>query len=523
MVQVQKKPDELHFSNDGLIPAEDNVDIESEYGEIVRKPAPAKKRRKKRPHQVKPNLPQLNSTNRNRVTNMMRKYLVRMHKKKGRKVNKDRTFNAVPFNKKTEYNVAYQLPDTQGKFLSHPLEHLKNKTKLFANKFLSLFTIIQFANSKCQASNSLTEYEGTCYLATECEQMNGIAMGNCADGHGVCCVFKGSCGGVGSNNCTYFESPGYPNYFPENGGVVVPPETTTTNPNTPDPRLTFLVRQGRADDDLANALSCIYKVYKSSDNIKQMRIDFIDLELKGPTNGVCVDEKLVISGSGLNTMVPILCGYNTGQHIYVDVESLSGPLQIAVLANNIERKRYKMKICQYDDSCSGLMSCLQYYTGISGVISSFNYEKAATFSRSDPQYLNNLNYAICIKREPGYCTVTYRTTGNNVQYPFELKNFDEDGMPTVPNGQAGVGVINCPDDYIVVNGIRLCGDRLNDGSVEEDFSLNAPVTDMSNGPIVIPVKTSGSGTGRGFKLFYMQNKCGNGNGMGGGNVPDPRT
>lgn len=51
-----------------------------------------------------------------------------------------------------------------------------------------------------------------------------------------------------------------------------------------------------------------------------------------------------------------------------------------------------------------------------------------------------------------------------------------DGISMVPAGQAGADVLNCPDDYIIVNGLRLCGYKLNDGSMISDFTMNAPVT-----------------------------------------------
>lgn len=47
---------------------------------------------------------------------------------------------------------------------------------------------------------------------------------------------------------------------------------------------------------------------------------------------------------------------------------------------------------------------------------------------------------------------------------------------TVPVGEAGVEIFNCPNDYIIINGIRLCGYRLNDGSLTSNFTLNTPVT-----------------------------------------------
>lgn len=49
-------------------------------------------------------------------------------------------------------------------------------------------------------------------------------------------------------------------------------------------------------------------------------------------------------------------------------------------------------------------------------------------------------------------------------------------MLTIPQGQAGVGVMDCPDDYIVIDGVRLCGARFNDGTVTNNASVNAVVT-----------------------------------------------
>lgn len=51
-----------------------------------------------------------------------------------------------------------------------------------------------------------------------------------------------------------------------------------------------------------------------------------------------------------------------------------------------------------------------------------------------------------------------------------------DGLPVIPPGQAGVEIFNCPSDWLLIAAARLCGDRLNDGSVLQDFSLDAPVT-----------------------------------------------
>lgn len=91
--------------------------------------------------------------------------------------------------------------------------------------------------------------------------------------------------------------------------------------------------------------------------------------------------------------------------------------------------------------------------------------------------------------------------------PFQLRNIGTNGILTVPEGQAGAEIFNCPDDYISVNSIRLCGDRLNDASVTDNFTVNAPVVDYSFGPVVLPVRTNGNTVGRGFNLRYTQMPC----------------
>lgn len=91
---------------------------------------------------------------------------------------------------------------------------------------------------------------------------------------------RGTCGGTGNQNCSYFESPNYPNYYPSDGGGTVVPTTEPPNGLTPDPRLHFYFSSRSLARQSNNALSCTYNVNKINNNIQQMRIDFIDLEVQ---------------------------------------------------------------------------------------------------------------------------------------------------------------------------------------------------------------------------------------------------
>lgn len=53
----------------------------------------------------------------------------------------------------------------------------------------------------------------------------------------------------------------------------------------------------------------------------------------------------------------------------------------------------------------------------------------------------------------------------------------------------------------------MCGDKLNDAAITDDFTINAPITDYSAGPIIIPVRTNDAVVGRGFKIIYNQIPC----------------
>lgn len=46
------------------------------------------------------------------------------------------------------------------------------------------------------------------------------------------------------------------------------------------------------------------------------------------------------------------------------------------------------------------------------------------------KFQNNLNYAICIQKEPGYCSVTYSNTApDGTAYRLQLINVDQGSIP----------------------------------------------------------------------------------------------
>eukprot|EP00094_Tigriopus_californicus_P009333 TCALIF_08999-PA protein Name:"Protein of unknown function" AED:0.18 eAED:0.18 QI:66/0.66/0.85/1/0.33/0.42/7/12/258 len=162
-------------------------------------------------------------------------------------------------------------------------------------KQFSFFQVIQFPNEACNGTGTGS---GTCYTGQECTTRNGASIGPCANGFGVCCAFSISCGGTSAENLTVF-----------------------TDANIPT---------GMGD--------CTVRICPANDNICQLRLDFDRFQISGPStittsvtqiqNGQAgalgtensevsqcnMDRFEVSSGSGVRP--PIICGLNTGQHVW---------------------------------------------------------------------------------------------------------------------------------------------------------------------------------------------------------------
>lgn len=170
--------------------------------------------------------------------------------------------------------------------------------------------------------------------------------------------------------------------------------------------------------------------------------------------------------------------------------------------------------------------CLQHYTGTHGRIKSFNYD-LHTANVTDEGYPNDIDYMMCVKKEPGFCSITYElSTSDRRVKPFAIGN---------PTGRStgrspGTNVIQCNEDYLVVGGFRICSASVgsHDGfsyisdvpatgisktDVQTGSVLNAtlssPVllTDSTPGPFLLRFISSQANNAKGFDLSFRQNPC----------------
>ncbi|KAJ4449819.1 hypothetical protein ANN_01225 [Periplaneta americana] len=261
-------------------------------------------------------------------------------------------------------------------------------------RFLSLFTIVQFQNQGCAASSG---DNGTCLTSAECTDRGGVASGPCANGYGVCCVFLATCGQSTKENCTYFVNQGYPGPYDGTG-------------------------------------SCQLTINKANPDICQFRLDFDQFNVAGPepVDNMCNNDQFIVAGGN---PAPAICGINTGNHMYIDAGiGNTNPVTLNFVTSGPSFPRnWKVKICQIP--CNTIYraeeGCLQYFTGVSGQIKSFNYDPGAGLQ------LSKQDYSICIRMERNFCGIQYTSCPDSEQLDKEIVKQRSKRQPTTPR-QRGI-------------------------------------------------------------------------------------
>ncbi|XP_026758625.2 uncharacterized protein LOC113518061 [Galleria mellonella] len=360
------------------------------------------------------------------------------------------------------------------------LEEYSSRKGKILFPFLS---IVRFANTECSTTGTM---RGTCLARRECHNLNGTITGNCASRRGRCCVVTRGCGSTTNVNNTYFTSPGYPSAY-------------------------------------AGGAACSITVYRCNSNICQLRIDFLDMVLAQPDgDGNCATDSVTVTGG--NTVVPTICGDNTGQTIFVDFNGNAAiTITITATASTTFARRWNMKLVQLGCDCPGIApnGCLQYYTGTSGTINSFNYGSAANTVLSSSlvtgtRQMANLNYGICIRMEAGYCGIQYSQSANDV-YSFTISGDVEGADNTVLGTSLGASNDGaCSTDYVIIpnptvtaTGVAVGADRF--------CGIGFVSVQTTAKPFVIYVVTNGDEGAtatsppdignRGFSLAYSEIAC----------------
>ena len=222
------------------------------------------------------------------------------------------------------------------------------------SKVFGVFNVVTFPNSACGASNG---YNGTCFTSSECTAKGGTASGTCASSFGVCCVFSISCGSTSSQNNTY---------------AIISSYSTSSG--------TFL-SWFSFNEVLSDSDPCIYTFCKANSNVCKLRIDYDTMVLSDPVTisstavatdstkiGDCNTDTLTVSSPGQyhhhvtrcwsllsgHSTAPTICGYNTGQHMWVPASDQCSMINIDIDTGTTSTTRYSslVKCCVYL-TCAG--------------------------------------------------------------------------------------------------------------------------------------------------------------------------
>jgi len=330
------------------------------------------------------------------------------------------------------------------------------------SRSFSLFSVVQFPNDECvaQSANAL---RGICRSADECGSTNGISDGNCASGFGVCCrhSIEGAAGSTSviNQNGTYVQNPNFP------------------TPVTAAGVFTYSVMPSNAA------------------GICQLRLDFVDVALTQPAVAAgCagIDNIAIVAGGNLNP--PNLCGTLDGEHIYVATGKQDTAATITVTKVGVANSHWQIRVRTIE--CGSLSSppgdgCLQYHTGPTGIIKSFNSDVAAPVIISLQN--NDINYNICIRQEAGHCTMNLSETRPGAMPDSFLLDNQADAS----------NVCMDPGTCLIIDGQTFAGTFLN---AVDAATLAGVVT--ANAPFLVHVRTTGVQLQNSlFDLTYRQIAC----------------
>merc|ERR1719474_862841 len=298
-------------------------------------------------------------------------------------------------------------------------------------KALSIFTVVKFPNEVCVAATS--GRNGTCYTNSECAAKGGSSSGSCASSFGVCCVFEKTCGGGSiAENCTYFTSA--------------------------------QVNAGS---------SCSLTICKCSSDVCQLRLDFETFQLSNPVTatditigpaaamagsanriGNCDVDNFSVSTPGAKSP-PIICGTNTGQHMYVAASDQCNALSANIgSTSTATTSAFTIKVTQVPCNSKRLApsGCLQYFTGSSGTINTYNYNSG------NGVLLANQDYSSCVRTERTFCAICYFSTIFRMNVPNGIAAIGSKGVDTNCGAGAVIAYANGGSfDHIVIPGGQCAG------------------------------------------------------------------
>merc|ERR1719270_2599964 len=260
---------------------------------------------------------------------------------------------------------------------------------------------------------------GTCYTADECTSRDGVASGSCAEGYGVCCIITVSCGGPSNENCTFLS------------------QAASTTPNT--------------DSDDLNQ-QCSYSICPRTSTVNRIRLDLMMFMIAPPFAPTALDGSAATTNDMQRAVgqctgdtfqagnSPVICGANDGQHMIVDSDGSSCVTALFTFGGGTVNRRYTIHVIQYESTneMGGPPGCLQFFTGATGLVQTFNWQTTTTST-----HLANQNYDVCVRKMIDRCVICWSpevTGDDNTMGTFGVNN---GGFSMNGDALSAAGVAKC--------------------------------------------------------------------------------
>jgi hypothetical protein len=183
---------------------------------------------------------------------------------------------------------------------------------------------------------------------------------------------------------------------------------------------------------------CKFTVCKSSDDICQIKLNFDTFDVDGPDTTAstqtpyipksqCLLTQFTAESEGSNSPNTI-CGKNSGYHMYLELGS-DGCNTLEFTWTSTTSKSWKIHTMQIpcDAEWKAPTGCLQYFTGATGTVYSYNYQAGTS-------HIASQNYLNCIRTEEGYCSISYTASEFSVSM----------------TGTTSLTQTQCSEDYVLI-------------------------------------------------------------------------
>lgn len=179
--------------------------------------------------------------------------------------------------------------------------------------------------------------------------------------------------------------------------------------------------------------------------------------------------------------------------MYIDAGPSSGNIKINIVTSGDSfARRWRIKISQIQCNAQyrASDSCLQYHTGMSGRVKSFNFGdpqmSGAEFAAVGMQ-LSAQEYSVCIRAEEGFCGIVYVPCKDTAE-PMEAFVISSTSQNSSAERNTMSGPDQCPSDWLGISCATDTGRELQtDGSSCVDRICGGMFSSLSGSKAHSPV------------------------------------